>query len=576
MGNSLNDSGAREHPFTAVAGEGAVPPGAKRWLGPWTAPLLVLPSLAWVLSGRTVFWWDQAWYADATVSLWSVLAERPGSWPAANLDAFEIKAPGIGWLGQFFVPLGQLGGDIDIALLVFVVLTMALVLMLVHRLAAFGGASSPAAWAGTLSIAASPLFVSLSTQYLVEGLQTLAIAYVFWIAVASTRWSAARTGGHLALASALALAAKASSPMYCAIPWSVAAFHGIRALRRRPVDDSVKAGGWTILGIGSLALAATGAWYAHHLAQLATFVRLAASGDAAQYYGTAQPFLDKLGVWVTALGREFAVPEALGACAIIIALSILWPCLRHRGTRDRLRPPRIDARRLLLCGAAFQILLVLAIFSLNVNEDPRYLLPLAAPLAMLVAASAAMLTRPARLALLLVLAAEWGYVQADATALVPADARLFHYLHPQADAASKREELTRLEATSCEPESRSRWRMVGVDIAWLNLATLNYYSAKAALRRGFRCSYANLGWAERDVRNALTRVEELNPPFFIALSVPDGIPDDPFNRVALPVLETIRNDPNWTRVPFETRFDVLVMKSRAPPDRTGRADDSDR
>src|SRR3954453_10493111 len=76
-----------------------------------------LVNVVWALTDRSVFAWDQALYAKATVDLFRILLTSPSAWPDAMLRVFGSRAPAIAWLGQFFVPIGVAAGSIDFALL---------------------------------------------------------------------------------------------------------------------------------------------------------------------------------------------------------------------------------------------------------------------------------------------------------------------------------------------------------------------------------------------------------------------------------------------------------------------------
>ncbi|MFX4377512.1 hypothetical protein ABTA44_20905, partial [Acinetobacter baumannii] len=71
-----------------------------------------------------IFAWDQASYADASVSLWYTLTHHARVWPT---EMFKVilgaRPPAVAWLGQFFVPIGQAMHSVDFGLLLSVVLT---------------------------------------------------------------------------------------------------------------------------------------------------------------------------------------------------------------------------------------------------------------------------------------------------------------------------------------------------------------------------------------------------------------------------------------------------------------------
>src|SRR5207247_8284000 len=91
-----------------------------------------------------------------------------------------------------------------------------------------GGRFRPAA-AAVAVMAAAPLFVGLSHYYFVEMMQTAAVGWFILLAAVAPRWSRSLTVSHLLLASAVAMLAKASSPLYCFAPGLAAGYAALRA-----------------------------------------------------------------------------------------------------------------------------------------------------------------------------------------------------------------------------------------------------------------------------------------------------------------------------------------------------------
>src|SRR5438105_9653415 len=191
---------------------------------------LLAPSGYWISRDRSVWSWDPAFYATDTVDLWYTLAHFPGAWLERMKTIFWAKAPAIGWLGQFFVPIGRWMGSVETGLLLSVLLVQLCTLVLTFRMGRrlATGSTVPAALA-TLLVASGPLFVAMSHHYLTEALQTLAVTYVYCVAVQASSAASIRTLLHLLLALAIGIVAKVSTPAYVLFPALVAV---VRALRR--------------------------------------------------------------------------------------------------------------------------------------------------------------------------------------------------------------------------------------------------------------------------------------------------------------------------------------------------------
>src|SRR5687767_1464880 len=101
---------------------------------PYLIPvLLVSPTLFWVELDRYPFGGDQSQYGRAAIELFYALAHQPSEWWSAMMNAMLVKAPGLVWLGQFFVPLSHVSGSIDKSLLCSILITQAIVLILMYK-----------------------------------------------------------------------------------------------------------------------------------------------------------------------------------------------------------------------------------------------------------------------------------------------------------------------------------------------------------------------------------------------------------------------------------------------------------
>jgi 4-amino-4-deoxy-L-arabinose transferase-like glycosyltransferase len=199
----------------------AVPSSATRlrWLVPvLVAAVLVLPSVVWVAIDRSIWPWDPSWYGEVSVDLWATLRTDPSAWPSAMMHAFfGQKPPAVAWLGQLFVPLGEVFGRDQTALLLSTVLCQAAVVAFVYA-ASLRLANGATAMVAAFLVAASPLFVSMSHGYWAEPIQTVAVAWLVLILAGAAERRPALTLAQLPGALALAMLAKLSSPAYVAAP----------------------------------------------------------------------------------------------------------------------------------------------------------------------------------------------------------------------------------------------------------------------------------------------------------------------------------------------------------------------
>jgi hypothetical protein len=80
---------------------------------------MVLPNLVWILLDRGKWVSDTSLYAlNATSLHHTLLHDTPAWW--GEMLAISPKPPVLPWVGQFFVAVGRLIGNIDIGLLLVI------------------------------------------------------------------------------------------------------------------------------------------------------------------------------------------------------------------------------------------------------------------------------------------------------------------------------------------------------------------------------------------------------------------------------------------------------------------------
>ena len=538
-------------------------PPLKLWDGivPWLlAALLLAPAICWVAQDRSVWSWDPSFYAEGTVDLWFKLVHHPTQWPAAMLSALAPKAPGIAWLGQFFVPVGELLGSVEAGLLASVLLAHLATLVLTFHLGRRIAPGSPIpAVVGTLFLAAAPLYGAMSHHFLTEALQAFAITYIYWVASASSSLSPLRGLLHLVLATSIGFLAKVSTPALVVFPFCLAAFNlarGVAGLEWRRAAGKRE----LFLGIVAVAVAGMGLlWYRHNWKDAWAFARLAVSGEVALDYGTKDTVFNKLIYWLGAMRKSFLAPETLwlllpgAVVALVLAL------------RRRHQPQVEDARgaRGTVVAAALQIAIVLVILSFSINQERRYLLGLAPSLAVVLIWLAAIpRLAPIRAGLLLMLVAQWALVHARFLALIPPSPERTYWEGSPVVRTPLIRELSRLDDDTCNGKTAGRSIMTGVDLDWLNMNTLSFYSAKARLQRGFRCNYVYLGHAAKDPEAAWATLGYWHVAYFISLEESAmQQPPDFLNRVSLAVLKRLEHERQFRKEPFDSESHIAVFRS---------------
>jgi 4-amino-4-deoxy-L-arabinose transferase-like glycosyltransferase len=548
----------------ALAGSTGV---ALRRMAPALLPVvLVAPSVAWAALDRSVWPWDPSWYGEVSVDLWSTLRLHTDTWPNAMAHAFGLKPPAVAWLGQFFVPLGGVvGGDAAALLLsnlVWQALTLAFVYVAVRRLAG----SAPATFA-TLLVAAAPLFVSASHEYFAEPIQTLSVAWALLLLGSASSWPPALVLAQLPGIVAFGLLTKLSTPPYMAGPLlgALVITYQQRARTRaaRPSWQDWRVVGSLVLSV--LLVVGTIGWYRVNLHQAIKHYRDASANNG--LYGVATSYPRQFRGWLEHLRDASFLPRFALVIGVLVVVALTVAAVRrmHLSARD----PRVVAA----LSCALSLLLVLALFATQPNQEPRYLLPLIALLGVLSALVLAFSQVRPLLAVAIVLVT----VECALTNL-----RSFGYLNgsrmyialaaPERD-ADRLDALSQIVDRTCTAESAYKINMVGADYPWFNFNTLDMIAAERFELSGRTCYYTSLGYAEADPEAAWQRVQQFNPPYYISIDYGNPAnplpaadratirPDDPFNRVNRAVYRRVRAERRFRLMPASRQHGFVVFEA---------------
>lgn len=497
----------------------------------------ILPNLIWIFLDKAAWPWDQAWYGKHSVELFFTLVYSPSKWFSAMLSVLGRQAPGIAWIGQFFVPVGLLIGSVDTGLLLSIVLAHAAALLL----------TSVAAWelsdrrfliavTAVAAMASAPLFIGLSHYYLVEMMQTAAVAWFALIMALAPRWGRLLTASQLVLSTSFAMLAKVSSPLYCIGPGLVALYYLVRSGRKDESESRVMVA--ATLAFGVLLGLATVAWYNRNLQAVVAHISMAASGNVAELYGKQEQFLLSMKYWLSALRADFFSPPT----AILAAGTLLASIVVSVVT------PQAQARRLLLAVwvATLELAAVLSVFSLNSNRDNRYLLPLLPYVVLILCWSIYRLDR--RLVTYAVVGAfglQWVYAHAQSFGMIDRAADPTWLNASVSDARNRTLLDSIVERTCTERTSGFYWNAVGVQLLWLNPPAVSYAAAKAlAPRHALNCDFDAIGYYDNDEDRAWNQLVSKKIAYYIAVNsavyqTPSTTVDMTLNQLNEPILKRV-------------------------------------
>ena len=447
------------------------------------------------------------------------------------LHAFGTKAPGVAWIGQFFVPIGQLFNSIEFGLLLFIIITQIVTLILTYcigRELCFDHRLIPLA--GSVFVASTPLFVGLSHQYFKEPFQLFAVTYFFWISVKAPGLGVWEILSHLMLATSLAMLAKSSSPLYCILPGLVAVSYALKSIISAPRDAVNQLTAKMPLMIGSLiALAATTFWYVVNFKHVLRFVQIASSSEVALDYGTKDIFINKLIYWLAALQRNLFLLPILILLGLLVLIVVILYCIQLINRKNMLK---FTSSSIVVFAAIGQVAIVLIALSLNINEENRYLLPLLPAIVILLISFISLTqNRILRTGFFVLTLLQLISVQAQATGFVKIDySHTTSWLKTFENEKQQISEITLLTQRTSNKETHFRMNIIGVEYPWLNSNTLSFYAAKERLRTEVRSYYTPLGYAEKNIEKAWQRLNVMKIMYYISIAE--------INNLFLPTLLT--------------------------------------
>ena len=520
------------------------------WIG------LLAPSAIWIAQDRSVWLCDQAWYGEVSTDLWFWMGHSFNQWVVELAMGMYMKPPGVVWLGQFFVPLRHIFGSVEISLLVSILATQFVLLAILYPI---GRRLCPASRLGTVAgvtlAAGASLFVGLSHQFLVEPLQAVAVAWVYYVAAEAPRWLRPRVAVELALALVVGVLAKADTPLFCLLP---ALYAAGTLCRKRPLRAEFRAA-WksrafrlraVLLPVAS---AAGGVWYYRNWDAMVQHVRDASYGPIALDFGHRAPWPSKFLEWSRISIDCFLAPCLGWVFLAVLVAAAFWRIgsLRQRRQTARIEPVAI--------AAALQIPLVLSVFSTAITVEPRFLYALLPAVVIVFVQLCAFLPPRILVAVVVACGAQWAVVNADSLAISGRLTQPFKWMSAPEFDASRYDDLTGVLRLTATPDERTD--VVAVESAWLNANAASFFAAKDRLRTGKRTHYVSLGYAQSDPAAAMRRIWEFRAGYVITLAEPfqKGLLGF-VNVVSLPVLGEIRNDIRFRPVPYASRNGALVFR----------------
>ena len=208
-------------------------------------------------------------------------------------------------------------------------------------------------------------------------------------------------------------------------------------------------------------------------------------------------------------------------------------------------------------------------FSLQINEDVRFLMPLLPAAGVLLGWSLTVIgSRVASTLLAAALAINLALHHAYAHGHNPFGVTPHGYLAAPDPRTQEKVTLAEAVRATCGPRAADRSNFIGVNYVALNGNAINFYAEKERGRRGYACTFEGFRPDETDVGRALERMSAAAPAFIVTVA-PEKQPSGPWapafaNRVSRGVSEHLARDPQYTLAPGSGDYLKIYQKVDPP------------
>jgi hypothetical protein len=519
---------------------------AKSAVAPLLAIVLLSPSVVWIFRDLRVWPWDQAYYAELTLKIHYAMEHGPLAGLKALLIVPDSRPPLLPWLAQAAAPLIGLVGTPERALLLTNIAAGAVTLWLVYSATRRFGGNLGTALAAMLLCAGTSDFIAFNQQFMVESVQSMAVAGVACIALRADRLSWLRLAAATLSWVTLALLAKTTSLVFVA-PFLL--YIGVVCVASGARRQSATSADVRLLSGASLLAAATIAWYAINWHGVVAHVTEATKGDVALLYGAVRPLSVKLQFWAREILRALSPFLWLGGLIILVSVVAIVIAVARRFRRGLTNLPHaaIDSGLLFGLCLAGTIVAGLLAYSRAIEEDPRFLAPMV-PLVVLLFSWSLATLQCHRLTggAAALLAFNWAATHAVAQGLVSSPDALGYLTAPQSQPASIAR-MTEAVREGCDPHHPNLVNIIGAELSDFSAVSAWFYAEKLYSTLGYRCNYTSLGYPQQDLSSAVKRIYEVDPDFIVTLPLAE-LRDDEFNRASKPVAEWLATSPDFKRI----------------------------
>ncbi|MEA2977384.1 MAG: hypothetical protein QOF19_2904 [Alphaproteobacteria bacterium] len=531
-----------------------------------TIAAFVLSGCVWVLRDQRVWSYDQAFYGHWTLQLWHAAQTGPAEWLETMANALGQMPPMLVWLGQIVLPVRYVTGGTESALPLLTILLAAATLAIVYLLARRLGAGLIGSLAAVIACAGSPLFLAFSLLYLTEMTQAFSVAVAIFVAWRAERRSLTRTLALCLSATALGFLAKSSSIVFL-VPMLTYVAVALFISRGRPKSRTSIAD-ISLVAMAVMLLAATATWYAYNWESMVQHLVGATTGESALNYGSRIELIKKLSYWISWLDLSLSPINYVSICIgvlIVVAIGVaLVRVLLH--SPSQWAPVAVENGTLFGLALAGMLVVVILAYSLQINEDPRFLAPAIPVVAALIGWSFSMIgSRLIAGLAVLGLAANAVAVHAYAHNINPFGLKVHPWLLPVDAVGVDKALLTHAVRSTCRKDTANYATVIAVNYTPLNANSASFYSFKQRETLAYFCNYRSLSYSVPEFQRALDEIIAMAPAYVVTVAPEKQSPVDFANIHSRALAEYLAKDPLFELSPDSGDYLQIYRNKRVLP-----------
>ncbi len=521
-----------------------------------------MPSVYWIFLNKVPWFFDSAAYATETFHLGDMLFEEHSfdKWFSVWLNLMNgYKSPGISLIGQFFVPFARLSTCPDFVIQLSVIFTHAIALWFLYDAVLRINGMSQSASIAVLFVASTPIFIGLSHYYFVEPLQTLSVAYFWWLAARVINGDLKDLLSHVTFAGALGMLAKITTPIYIVVPCCLILNSLIR--NKTNIDPKKCIENKVFFALSVLTFVLMLFWYAKNITTILDFAQWASQSEYAINWGSSGNFFEKLQHWFFRLNLMIFP----GLIKYLVIFSLFYFFAKAPKSK------RFNIDLVFLISGLVSFIFVIFLFVRNINEEVRYLEPLVVPIGIVLGVCSAHLTKLLNLLFAIIFICYWGINNLYTFTSKISQSLIVPTWYLDVYDGDKRADNELRSLVSLLKGNINGVQTAGVVHPIINAPTLNYYITKYGPRWDEKPFFMSLEVLKfnpvfEDTKKIL---QDHDGTYFVTLS--EKHLKNPANQYDLQVnkwadqfpiqtLSLIKADKNWVQINFKSDFGIEIYK----------------